>query len=331
MNVLKTKDISIGYLHQSKPKVLMEQISVSADEGEMVALIGSNGSGKSTLLRSLCRLQPVFKGEICYNSQSINSYHRTELALLLGFVPTEQVNIPNLSVYQLVSLGRYPHTNIMGNLTSDDKQIIENSIEMVGLQHLSHKLITEISDGERQRVLIARALAQDTSIIILDEPTAFLDLPHKFEIVHLLKKLAHEQNKIIIFSTHDLNIALSEADKIWLMFNNSIVEGAPEDLILKHYFNKFFDGKLLFDVSGNTYKTEKFYTDYVKLMGGDVFQQLCVIKALERIGIGVDENAQIIIELRNNKTELEMILQNGNERICCLRISEVVNKLKVMF
>jgi iron complex transport system ATP-binding protein len=240
--VLKTKDLCIGFPgRKSRESAVYENINLQAGKTELVALLGANGIGKSTLLRSLVKLQDPLRGEISVFNQDISSLSRTQMARRVGFVSTEIVRVNNLSVYDLVALGRYPHTSWTGRLSGPDREKVDEAIGMVGMAGLQHKNINRLSDGERQRAMIARTLAQDTELIILDEPTAFLDLPKKYEIVHLLHRLAIERGKTIIFSTHDLTIAIQEADRLWLMLEDNILQGSPEDLILSGSFGKLFE------------------------------------------------------------------------------------------
>jgi len=212
--LLRTEELEIGFRTAGTRNIsLMSEISVNARQGELITLIGRNGSGKSTLLRSLMRLQPVLSGSILLNNRNIEDHSRREFAMLCGFVSTEAISTGNLSVYELVALGRFPYTNWIGKVRAEDRDLIDSSLERVGLMALKDKMLAEISDGERQRAMIARALAQDTDLLILDEPTAFLDLPNRYEVIKLLKDLTR-QGKSVIFSTHDLNIVIDQVDKI---------------------------------------------------------------------------------------------------------------------
>ncbi len=257
--IITLNNVSIGYRQKSgSPIIVRENISLHAAKGELVALIGSNGIGKSTLLRTIAGLQPVIEGSIEVRGKSIDSYREKELALIMSFVSTEIIRASNLNVFDLISLGRYPHTNWSGILTDHDKYIVEEAIEMTGLKGYENKMINNISDGERQKTMIARTLAQDTDIIVLDEPTAFLDLSNKYEIVHILHKLANEKGKTILFSTHDLTTALAESDRLWLMLGDKVTEGAPEDLVLNGSFSSVFrNDHLLFDADRGDFRIKK--------------------------------------------------------------------------
>jgi iron complex transport system ATP-binding protein len=284
MDLLQTIDLSIGYPSKYN-KPLPGVFNLSARQGELVALVGKNGIGKSTLLKTLVKLQAPVAGNIFLEGKHLQEYSAKALSTRLGFVSTELVQVNNLRVYDLVALGRYPYTNWFGTNRKKDREMIEMAMHLVGIENLKEKNIRQISDGERQRAMIARTLAQDTRLIILDEPTAFLDLPNKYEIVHLLNKLAREQNKTVIFSTHELNIAIEEADKIWLMTPEGTHQGAPEDLIYLKRFTSMFDKKVSSYISEKgELKIRKDFNRKIGLNGQGKEYNLTK-KALERIGI----------------------------------------------
>jgi iron complex transport system ATP-binding protein len=244
VEILSIAALEIGYSTGKKPKILLPPLSARACKSELVAVIGKNGIGKSTLLRTIIGLQPSFGGNVIINGKDLSEIPRLELAQQIGFISTEIVRVINMKVYDLVSLGRFPHTNWIGRIDENSHDIITEAINKTGIADLSDKYVSELSDGERQRAMIARVLAQDTQIMIMDEPTAFLDVKSKYEIVSLLQNLARG-GKTIVFTTHDFNIAINQADKIWLILENYIVEGAPEDLILIGSFNNLFDSDII--------------------------------------------------------------------------------------
>lgn len=208
--------LSIGY----SGKVIARDLTAVLPTGSLTALVGSNGCGKSTLLRTIAGLQPSLGGEITPAASA------TTLAVVL----TDRIEVPALSVIDVVALGRLPYTGLTGRLSEADHNAIRRAMEMAGISHLATRRIGEISDGERGRTMIARAIAQDTPIIILDEPTAFLDFPAKVETMRLLSRLAHEEGKTILLSTHDLEIAFQLTDRLWLMSHGRITEGTPSEL-----------------------------------------------------------------------------------------------------
>ncbi|MFP4366825.1 MAG: ABC transporter ATP-binding protein [Bacteroidales bacterium] len=320
-HILHTRDLAIGFKGNKKETgFIFGNISVNAGKSELIALFGPNGIGKSTLLRSLVKLQYPLSGNIFLFNENINNFSRSSLSRKLGFVSTETIRVNNMKVYDLVSLGRYPYTGWMGRLNNYDIEKVEDAINMVGIKRLENKYINQLSDGERQRAMIARTLAQDTGIIVLDEPTAFLDLPNKYEIVHLLQSMARKNGKTIIFSTHDLNIAIQEADKIWLMLGNGIIQGAPEDLILEGSFGQMFeDTQLKFSDHTGEFRIRREAGSRIGLTGPEP-ENKWTRNALERIGFevtgqpGPDLMRMINIRKRGGRTEWNL-KSKGDQKI----------------
>ena len=209
---IKLDGLSIGYTAKHSVKVVAEGISETINSCELTCLIGENGAGKSTLLRTLSGFLPPLSGEIHIMGKTLKSYRETELAKVIGVVLTEKSNVQNMTVEELVGMGRSPYTGFWGRLRAEDHAKVAEAIDLVGIAELSDRLVQTLSDGERQKVMIAKALAQETPIIFLDEPTAFLDYPSKVEILKLLHKLSSEAGKTIFLSTHDLELALRVAD-----------------------------------------------------------------------------------------------------------------------
>jgi iron complex transport system ATP-binding protein len=288
-SILSLKSLSIGYSVGKSGNILLPPLTASARRGEMITLIGKNGIGKSTLLRTIAGLQAPLGGDIVYSGKSINEYSRTSIARTIAYISTEIVKVSNMRVYDLVALGRYPYTSWFGKIDRDNHEIIIDAIEKTGMSSLSWRFISELSDGERQKAMIARILAQDTGILVMDEPTAFLDIGSKFEILHLMHQLSQENGKTIIFSTHDLNVAMSQADKIWLIIDNQLIEGAPEDLMLQGAFEH------LFDSSAYHYNSEHGTYSFITGDRGKIFVTGEGImlhytkKALNRAGFSVEE------------------------------------------
>lgn len=235
MQILKLKNLDIGY-----EKNLLKNINLSANQGELIALIGINGVGKSTLLKTISGIIPKRKGNIYLENKKLEKYTKQKLATILGFSAINQIFINNITVKDVISLGRIPYTSLLGTLKKKDEEIILNAIEKCGLEKIRNKEISKISDGQRQRAFIARLIAQQTKLLLFDEPTAFLDIEGKYQIAYLFKQIVREMNRTIIFSTHDLKIAIQTADKIWLFIDNTIVSALPEDLILRNYFERLF-------------------------------------------------------------------------------------------
>ena len=317
-NILSIKNLNIGYGSTGNiSKTVFTGIELQAKKGENIAIIGRNGIGKSTLLRTICRLQKPLKGNIIIKDKDIRHYTKQDFARLISFVSTEIIRISNFRLIDLVALGRFPYTGWIGKPGKDDYDIINESIYQVGIDDLKYKLINEVSDGERQRAMIARALAQDTEIIILDEPTAFLDLPSKYEIIRLLNELTVNRNKTIIFSSHDLNITLQEADKIWLMETNEIVEGAPEDLILnKDIYNLFDNSRISFNIESGDFRLSRKKSGKIMLNGKGI-AKYWTQRALERMGYEISDEAGVDLSVRvdDNKKSTEWVLMKKGNKI----------------
>jgi len=330
-HILITQDLEIGFPKPpGKPNIsLMKEISIKARRGELIAMIGQNGIGKSTLLRTLVQLHPALSGNIFLNNKNIEKYTRQELARQLGFVSTEIINAGNLSVYELVALGRFPYTNWIGKINREDHFMIDRSIELVDLVHKRDKMLTEISDGERQRAMIARTLSQDTDLLILDEPTAFLDLPNRYEVLKLLRDLSGK-GKTIIFSTHDLNLVIDQVDKIWIMTEGGMIEGAPEDLILNNFFDSVFPGSsLVFNRESGRfdYPADKLHEVYIE---GEGELKAWTTKALERKGYLPKEknkNVDLSVKVYVDKGQACWVLKTKNESFIYKSIYELMSGL----
>lgn len=236
------QNLSIGYRSKKKElRVIASAIDAQLQSDELTCLIGSNGVGKSTLLRTLSGFQPPLAGEILLKGKPLSSYSPQEMAKEISVVLTSKLDVAQLSVLDIVGIGRSPYTGFWGTLSSEDKQIAEEAIRQVGITHLSQRNIQELSDGERQKVMLAKALAQQTSLIILDEPTAFLDFPSKVETFQMLRRLAHEQHKSILLSTHDVELALQLSDRLWLMEPSHLTIGTPRELTQDGSLSRFIE------------------------------------------------------------------------------------------
>ena len=240
--MISLNSLSIGYQQKNNQKVVAENISSVIRPGELTCLIGPNGVGKSTLLRTLSAFQPPLSGEIYVDEKNLVQLTDREIARLIGVVLTTKPDVQNMTVSELVALGRAPYTGFWGRLNKDDQEVVRQSIQMVGIKELSERMVQTLSDGERQKMMIAKALAQQTPVIYLDEPTAFLDYPSKVEILHLLKKLSRETQKTIFLSTHDLELALQMADTLWLMQpKQPIAIGSPQELASNGSLGQFLN------------------------------------------------------------------------------------------
>lgn len=251
------RELTIGYrLHARQQKVVSEKMNASLMPGQMTCLIGTNGAGKSTLMRTLAGFQKPLAGDVVLMDKNMKDYTDRELAKLIGVVLTERVDVSNMSVTEMVALGRSPYTGFWGRLNDEDRQIVDDAVQMVGITHLAGRMIQTLSDGERQKVMIAKALAQQTPVILLDEPTAFLDYPSKVEVMQLLKHLSREAQKTIMLSTHDLELALQMADTLWLMgANGKLHIGSPHDLATHGQLSQLIEREgIVFDRNNLTIK-----------------------------------------------------------------------------
>ncbi|RMB61043.1 ABC transporter ATP-binding protein [Dokdonia sinensis] len=257
-SVLFTNRLSVGYSGSSSDVVVASDISIELKKSQLVGLIGINGSGKSTLLRTIAGLQEPLSGTIEIAGKSITNYTPDILAQSLSVVLTGQAISKNLTVLELVALGRQPYTNWLGTLTDNDKSIIKYALEATETLEFKDRKCYELSDGQLQRVLIARALAQDTQLILLDEPMTHLDLHHKASILQLLKSIAHEQGKTVLFSTHDIEYALQLCDKVVVMQEGLARFDTPQQLIEDGVIDGLFPSKtVLFDRESIRFSIDK--------------------------------------------------------------------------
>jgi iron complex transport system ATP-binding protein len=290
--VLETTGLAIGYKPSRQPaKVVLSDISVELKAGELVCLIGPNGAGKSTLMRTLAGIQPPLAGTVTLMGDDLQTLKPRQLAQRLSVVLTERVDTGMLSAHALVALGRHPYTDWSGALTSDDEAVVQWAIESVGAAHLVGRSVSELSDGERQKIMIARALAQEPAVMLLDEPTAYLDLPRRAEIMQVLRKLARDAGRAVLLSTHDLDLALRSADRIWLLpAGGPLHTGAPEDLVLNGAFEAAFQGEgVEFDLYTGSFRVNSPPAGEIQLTG-DGIAAVWTKRALERAGFCVSHH-----------------------------------------
>jgi len=308
---LQTHNLTLGYTTGRSENRLFESLNVSLPPGQLVCLMGPNGSGKSTLIRTLARLQKPLSGTLSENNEK-------SIALVL----TDRVTSSSMSVYELITFGRYPYLGWNIALTREDRDIVDEVIQEVRISHLVDKKINELSDGQVQMAMIARALAQRTPILLLDEPTAHLDLNNRLEIMNLLRKLARTQHKAILVATHELDLALQTADRIWLATpDKKIKVGIPEDLVL--------DGSLddVFQFKGFDLKTGKINHDphrglAIKVVGTG-HELLWTKNALERNGFEISGNGKIEVVIESGKS---LAWRIGDKKFSSLR--DLVDGLK---
>lgn len=244
-NILNIANLSIGYIQKKQKSIVANNINLLVDTPKFISLIGENGIGKSTLLRTISKVQQVISGTIHLFDTEISKYSNIEIAQKISLVLTERIPPSNLTVYEVIALGRQVYTNWLGKLTTEDKNAINNAINQIKITDLQNKKIDELSDGQYQKVMIARAIAQDTPIIILDEPTAHLDIINKAIIFKLLKELVVKHRKTVIISSHELQLVLQSSDDLWLMAEKSFVAGSKIALIESGELQRLFTSELL--------------------------------------------------------------------------------------
>ena len=323
--------LSIGYPSKGDVKVVASDICAGINSGELTCLLGANGVGKSTLLRTLSAFQPKLSGEIHIQGKEIGSYTDKQLSKVISVVLTEKCDIRNMTSVELIGLGRSPYTGFWGTLSKEDKEVVDHAINLVGISHLAHRMVHTLSDGERQKVMIAKALSQETPVIFLDEPTAFLDFPSKVEMMQLLHQLSRQTDKTIFLSTHDLELALQIADKIWLMDKvNGVTIGTPEDLSLDGTLSSFFARKgIVFDLETGLFRVNNEYTSQIRIVGhGQKYAM--VRKALQRNGILANRNVEsnVYIETGDLKGDGTFVLHPVNgEAVTVQTIDELLAEI----
>ena len=241
MELLTTHNLTVGYTQGKRVTALLRDLNLTMQEGRLIALLGQNGAGKSTLLRALTCAAPPLSGTIEIQGRDINEISQRERSRLIGLVSTDRIAVGGLTVSELVALGRQPHTGFLGRLSNEDHEIVAQSIADVGIQHKAESYVADLSDGERQKAMIARALAQQTPIIILDEPTAFLDVASRIEAMQLLHSLAHERGKAVLLSSHDVSQSLLLADDLWLITRDrEVIQGTTQSILKTDVMDRLF-------------------------------------------------------------------------------------------
>lgn len=256
--ILKAQDLCIGYKTKKRETIIASDINFELNSGQLIGLVGANGIGKSTLLRTLIKVQPQLSGRILLNGTDLSAISNMNLAKQLSIVLTEPLASKNLSVFELIALGRHPYTNWVGNLSETDITKINEAISLIGIEEFAERRCYELSDGQLQKVMIARALAQDTDLIILDEPTTHLDMYHKAFILKLLKRLTEETDKTILFSSHEINLGIQLCDSMIVMHDENVIADEPCNLIEKGSFEELFPKDMItFDALSGSFKVKK--------------------------------------------------------------------------
>lgn len=332
--LLETRNLAIGYASKSTA-VLFSGLNLYLRKGTLNCLMGPNGSGKSTLLKTLTGLLKPIEGDILYNGDPLLLKKSALRAKTFSVVLTGTLQTGLLKVNELVAIGRHPHTGWAGTYTKKDIERVQWALSAVHAEQLSDRLVHTLSDGERQRVMVARALAQDTPIIFLDEPTAYLDLPHKIELMHIFRKLTHDSGITLLMSTHDLELSLQYADRLWLLGENQQTEmGSPEDLLLSGKLEGAFGNHgLAFDRERGVFHAKKEYHTWVSLRGHPVAVKW-TRNALEKMGLGVTKESDVDFQIevsRNGSAETyiwKYLSKNGKGE--CNSISDLSKALRLI-
>jgi iron complex transport system ATP-binding protein len=295
MHALTAQRLAVGYRAGRDTVIIADDLNLALRQGELTCLLGQNGAGKSTLLRTLAGAQPPLAGEILLGGQRLRDLSPRELARRLSIVTTERVDAAMMTGRMLVALGRQPHTDWTGQLGPQDERAVSQALAQVGGEPLADRRLSQMSDGERQRMMIARAVAQESTVMLLDEPTAFLDLPRRIETMRLLRQIAHSARRAVLVSTHDLDLALRLADVVWLMTpHEALAQGAPEDLVLNGAFSRAFAREgVVFDAQTGTFEVTTPTHSTVRL-AGEGARRYWTQRALLRAGWAVGETGPLV-------------------------------------
>ena len=321
--IIYTKSLSAGYRKRKSVTTVLRNVDLELHEGELVSLLGANGAGKSTLIRTICGLQPALSGRVMVGDKDVEHLTPRQLSKTIALVTTERTFAGGLTVSELVGLGRHPHTGFLGRLDEHDRQIVATAIEKVGISHKSESYVAELSDGERQKVMIAKALAQEAPVIILDEPTAFLDVASRVEVLQLLHDLARNEQRTILISSHDIQQSMALSDRLWIVSDSGeIVSGVTEDLILADKISLLFSNRnVAFDPATGDFLTTRKGARQITLKADSAELNKWIANALRRNDLLACEadNPQIYAHTAND------IRLNGN-RLCS--IEELLSAIK---
>ena len=315
---LTATKLSIGYSHRGQETCVAEALELALNAGEFICLLGPNGAGKSTLIRTLAGMQAPLCGSLKLQVQTIHSISPRERARMISVVLTEALPVGMMDAYSLVALGRHPYSGWLGGLDQTDKERIAWAFKAVGAEGLEGRQIAELSDGERQKVSIARALAQEAQVMLLDEPTAFLDLPRRVELMSILRNLAHREQMGLLLSTHDLDLALRFADRLWMITTDGqLIQGYPEELAMSGEFARIFANENLdWDAERGSFRAHPNPCLKAEIQG-DGIHALWTRRALERLGFGIakpDEKSALSIQVVDTDDRTEWaVARNGNQ------------------
>ena len=315
---LTATKLSIGYSHRGQETCVAEALDLALNAGEFICLLGPNGAGKSTLIRTLAGMQAPLSGSLKLQDQTFHSISPRERARMISVVLTEALPVGMMDAYSLVALGRHPYSGWLGGLKQNDKERIASAFKAVGAEGLEGRQIAELSDGERQKVSIARALAQEAQVMLLDEPTAFLDLPRRVELMTILRNLAHREQMGLLLSTHDLDLALRFADRLWMITTDGkLIQGYPEELAMSGEFARIFANENLdWDAERGSFRAHPNPCLKAEIQG-DGIHALWTRRALERLGFGIaksDEKSALSIQVFDTDDHTEWaVARNGNQ------------------
>ena len=321
--IIYTKSLSAGYRKRKSVTTVLRNVDLELHEGELVSLLGANGAGKSTLIRTICGLQPALSGRVMVGDKDVERLTPRQLSKTIALVTTERTFAGGLTVSELVGLGRHPHTGFLGRLDEHDRQIVATAIEKVGISHKSESYVAELSDGERQKVMIAKALAQEAPVIILDEPTAFLDVASRVEVLQLLHDLARNERRTILISSHDIQQSMALSDRLWIVSDSGeIVSGVTEDLILADKISLLFSNRnVAFDPATGDFLTTHKGARQITLKADSAELNKWIANALRRNDLLACEadNPQIYAHTAND-------IRLNDNRLCS--IEELLSALK---
>ena len=319
---LTTEALAVGYVRRRRPTEVLSGLALTVPRGRLVCVLGPNGAGKSTLLRTLTRSQPPLAGRIEIDGQRLDSFSERTLARKVSVVLTDRVEVGTMLGDELVALGRYPHTGRTGKLKARDRSAVRWAIDAVDAGALAHRRVGELSDGERQRLMVARALAQEPSLLVLDEPTAYLDLPRRIELIDLLASLAHTTGLAVLMSTHDLDLAVRLADQLWLVDPaRRVITGPPEHLASSGELTEVFStGTIVVDAStGSLRPRRRHSSSRTARVRGDGSAVAWVEQLVERLGYErIEAPADVEIERVEigAATPSWMVRIDGRETVC---------------
>lgn len=326
--LLSAENLRVGYLLGKKEIKVCDGMNFELKRGELVALLGPNGAGKSTLLRTLSSsLQPL-SGNVFYSGRLLKNISQRDLSRKISVVLTDHTQAGGLTVSELVSLGRQPYTGFFGRLKARDLRLVDEAINSVGLSFKSNSYMAELSDGERQKAMIAKALVQETDVLLLDEPAAFLDVASKLELMALLRQIAVERNCAVLFSSHDVEQALTLSDKLWLMSRDGLLCGCSEDMVLQGLLSDLFrSDNVRFDLGSGVYRLCSDTSARVSVKAQDLSLLFWAKNALLRNGYGITDDlaVEIAIDLKS-KDCIE--IKTKNSIVVCKSFEEMLETIR---